>query len=214
VALDGRGYRAADRPHGNSAQAEPAPPAVPTLRAHYATCIRDEAQRSVESIIRIGELLSEAKGALETDEWLAMVETDIGLRRSAAYSLMKIATTPALRASNTVGQLPASWGTLATIARLDDDEIETAIEAGEITPTTTRAQASALVARSRPEPTKPILRRTRDRAAHEQIESALDTLAFHVTHIAKLVDAVDDTSRLRAIRAAISRIIAIAEARP
>jgi hypothetical protein len=129
------GYHDPDRSH-----------AVPTLRAHYATCIRDEAQRTAESIIRIGELLSEAKGALETDEWLAMVETDIGLRRSAAYSLMRIATTPALRASTSGGRLPASWRTLAELSRLDDDEITTGIEAGEITPTTTRAQASALAA--------------------------------------------------------------------
>ncbi|MCZ7618891.1 MAG: DUF3102 domain-containing protein [Myxococcota bacterium] len=224
VARDGRGIQTADRPHDDSA------PVVPTLREHHARVIRDAMQRSVAAIVATGQRLADAKADLPHGEFQEMVRRDLGWTPRTAQRLMAIAAHPVLSDATHVSLWPPSWGTLAELARLDDDEITTAIESGAITPATTRAEATAMVARSRPRPAqaaptaethadvtdrpvKPVMRRTRDRAAHEQIESALDTLEFHATHIAKLVDAVDDTTRLRAIRTTLSRIIATAEAR-
>jgi hypothetical protein len=58
---------------------------------------------------------------------------------------MKIARNPAMKSSNNVARLPAAWGTLVEIARMEPDEIEAVIAADEITPQTTRARVLTLV---------------------------------------------------------------------
>lgn len=118
---------------------------VPTRVEHYAGMIRERTAKSVEAVIEIGRVLAEAKADLGNADWLSMVETDLGWKRSTAYALMKIAANPVLAASDTVGRLPASWGTLELLSKLEPEVIETAIERGEIMPSMTRADAARLV---------------------------------------------------------------------
>lgn len=113
--------------------------------AFYVEIIREHVSRSVESVLYIGQTLIEAKETLGTAAWLAMVETELGWKRSSAYTLIRLARHPVLSASNNIGRLPASWGTLELLARLDPQDVERGIETGTINPGMTRHEAAAAV---------------------------------------------------------------------
>lgn len=81
-----------------------------------------------------------------------------------ADRLMAIAAKPAIADCAHAHTLPQSWATLYELTKLDDAEITTRIEAGEITPDMTRAQAVALRA-------DPVERP--EQAIHEAMAAAL-----------------------------------------
>jgi hypothetical protein len=98
----------------------------------------------VERTIAMAKLVSAAKTQLGTAYWLEMVEQDLGWRHRSAYYLAGIGES-AIAECNAVAHLPASWGTLAQLARIAKPKLEAAIETGEINPGMTRADAVKLV---------------------------------------------------------------------
>ena len=136
------------------------------LAEHYTEIIRTETKHTVESVLRIGRTLAEAKAALGNKRWLDMVETNLAWKRSSAYTLMKIAAHPALSSSNMLDALPGSWGTLELLARLEPEEVESGVARGAIHSGMTRREAREALG---------CKRNARDRA--EQTEQALEAMA-------------------------------------
>lgn len=89
-------------------------------------------QQAVASIIETGDLLVQAKAALQHGEFGKMIETDLPFGARAAQMLMSIASDPRLR--NNVSHLPPHWGTLYELTKLSDDEFAKGIEDGAIRP--------------------------------------------------------------------------------
>lgn len=102
--------------------------------------VRAAWQGAVESIVETGRRLAEVKKRVGHGNWLPTVEL-LPFGRSTAEALMKIAKHPDIANSQHVGNLPASWGTLAVLAQLPPGEIPQRIEAGEITPELERSTA-------------------------------------------------------------------------
>lgn len=99
-------------------------------------------QNAVASIVETGRRLIEAKRRVSHGGWLDAVEL-MPFGKTTASRLMQIAMHPDLANDAHVHHLPASWGTLATLAQLPPGEIPKRIEAGEITPELNRATAKA-----------------------------------------------------------------------
>lgn len=101
-------------------------------------------QNAVGSIVETGRRLIEAKQRVGHGSWLPTVDL-LPFGKSAAEALMKVARHPDLSNSQHVGNLPASWGTLAVLAQLPPGEIPKRIEAGEISPDLERSTAQTWV---------------------------------------------------------------------
>lgn len=111
--------------------------------AGWASRIRPHLERAVEAWVDAGDELLAAKQAMPHGTFEALV-AELGMAPSTARRLMQISRHPVLRDRAHGHALPSSWRTLAELARMDDDDLEAAIDRGEVTPATTRAQAAAL----------------------------------------------------------------------
>ncbi len=89
-------------------------------------------QKSRESIIEVGGLLTEAKDSLPHGEFEAMVESELPFGARTARRLMTISGDARLTNRTHVSVLPASWGTLYELTKLSDDEWGDALNAGVI----------------------------------------------------------------------------------
>jgi hypothetical protein len=74
-----------------------------------------------------------------------MVEDNLPFGLRTAENYMRIARHPVLSNPHHGSDLPASWRTLAELARLDPEALEQAIADGRVTPETGRSEALALV---------------------------------------------------------------------
>ena len=101
-------------------------------------------QKAVASIVETGRRLIEARRRVGHGNWLPTVD-HLPFGESTALKLMTIARHPDLSNPEHVTDLPASWGTLATLAQLPAGEIPKRIEAREITPELDRATAQQWV---------------------------------------------------------------------
>ena len=110
----------------------------------WADRIRGQMARTVEAIVATGQEIVEAKAAVGHGNWYPLLER-IGMGEDTAERFMAIAGNGAFLNPATLRDLPASRTTLATLARLDPDEIVEAVEAGKITPNTTQRQAVEFV---------------------------------------------------------------------
>ena len=117
----------------------------PRTRAHFATEIATQWQRSREAIFAVGRLLISAKQQLEHGEFTAMVENDLPFSSRTAQRLMAIARDKRLTNTTHVSLLPVSWGTLYELTLLSADDFDVAIADGSITPDMTRGDAVSLV---------------------------------------------------------------------
>ena len=85
--------------------------------------ITERLRASVESIIESGRLLIQAKEMLSHGSWGAVLGgLPIGERQ--VQMLMAIAADQRLSNPQCIALLPASWGTIYDLTRLDDDELE------------------------------------------------------------------------------------------
>jgi hypothetical protein len=115
----------------------------------WAKRIAEAHAQSVEAIIRVGQLLIEAKAECDHGEWdeITGEATGKGLLPFSARSAqryMAIARNIVLRNPTHVSDLPSSWGTLYELAKLEDEDLERYIADGRIHPEMTRADAIAL----------------------------------------------------------------------
>jgi hypothetical protein len=113
--------------------------------------IKPHLERSVEHIVAAGRELIEAKAALEHGRFGPLLH-ELGLSAEMARRFMRVAQHPALANRSRVTGLPSAIGTLDVLVRLDPDELDEAIESGDVTPTTTRAEAETVVQERTTEP--------------------------------------------------------------
>lgn len=109
-------------------------------------------QDAVEAAIELGRELLEAKENLGHGQFLRMfsdhadpIAEALPFGRIWAQKLMNVAKSPTLTNENHGYHLPRSVWTLAELSRLDDSDLQTAIEVGAVHPKITRSQAKALV---------------------------------------------------------------------
>lgn len=113
----------------------------------WALRIRASLEKSVEAILETGDLLIQAKAALPHGQFEKMIESDLGWSPQTVRKFMAIARHPVLSDRARVRDLPASWGTLAELARLKPEPLEKAIAEGIVRSTMTRKDTSELVYR-------------------------------------------------------------------
>lgn len=106
--------------------------------------------KAVQGIIETGQRLIEKKAEKGHGWWLTFVEHHLPFSERTTQMLMGIGRHSAISNPQHVADLPASWGTLAELARLPPAEVETAITEGRITADMSRADAEELTG-----PTKP-----------------------------------------------------------
>ena len=110
--------------------------------------IRPHLAGAVGSIVAAGRELRSAKTRVDHGEFGRIPEL-LGMTWRSVDMFMAIAKHEVLTDSKHVSNLPASWGTLYQLSRMSAPALETAIEAGEVTPTLERKAAQQLVARYR-----------------------------------------------------------------
>lgn len=118
----------------------------------WADRITDTYGNSVQAIVEVGSQLQQAKAECSHGEWGELTGETTGkpllpFSHQTTRRLKSIAGNPALSNRAHVRDLPASWGTLATLASLDPDDIEAAIADGDIHPAMQRKDAEALKAK-------------------------------------------------------------------
>jgi hypothetical protein len=101
-------------------------------RARWAERIRAASRKTVESIIRTGSLLIEAKAKLKHGEFVAMVQHDLPFGKRTAQRLMVIGRSPALSKASNWTLLPAHLATLHDLAKLPAKTVNVKIASGEI----------------------------------------------------------------------------------
>tara|TARA_R110000868_G_scaffold29889_24_gene111143 strand:+ start:795 stop:1859 length:1065 start_codon:yes stop_codon:yes gene_type:complete len=113
-------------------------------RRHWAARIGESWGGAVAAVLATGRELAAAKDALPHGDFLAMIESDLPFTKRTAQMLMKIAADERLTKAQRVSLLPASWGTLYELTRLDDDTFAAALEDGRIRPDMERNEAGLL----------------------------------------------------------------------
>lgn len=122
-------------------------PVVPRPRdaAEWAGVIRADLGRSVQGVIDAGAHLAASKTDIPAGEWHAWLAAELHMTPRTAQRFMAIAANPVLANATHVSRLPASWGTLYELSRLPGKVLARAIEAGTVSPETTRQGVAALV---------------------------------------------------------------------
>ncbi|MGO9236659.1 MAG: DUF3102 domain-containing protein [Methylocella sp.] len=111
----------------------------------WAARINAAWQKTVSNIIETGQALIDAKADLPHGTFTNMIEDDLAFGPRAAERLMAIASHPALSNPTHASVLPASWTTLAELARLDGFRVETLIKEGRIYPGLERKDVALLL---------------------------------------------------------------------
>jgi hypothetical protein len=104
--------------------------------------------------IEIGTILIEAKYA-HPRQFHKWVEEELPFAMNKAHQLMAISRAFRELPAEKKELLPAPWTTLFTLTKIDRPELEAAIEAGVISPSTTGRQALALIGKAPADPPKP-----------------------------------------------------------
>lgn len=104
-------------------------------------------QASVESIIEVGSLLTQAKAELAHGEFEEMVKESCPFKIRTAQTLMQIAANPTIANAQHSACLPASWTTLYELARFEPAELSHAISNHWVKPEMTREDVKYLHAR-------------------------------------------------------------------
>lgn len=99
---------------------------------------------SVEGILEVGRLLTAAKADLPHGEFEPMIAAHLPFTPRTAQMLMAIATDPRLANPKHVSLLPASWGTMYELTKLDDATFDAKIGDGSIRPDIERSEVAAL----------------------------------------------------------------------
>lgn len=94
--------------------------------------IRDAWNKTRDGIIRVGQLLIEAKDSLPHGEFGQMIDKELPFGSHTAQRLMTIARDQRLLNAAHGAVLPNSWRTLYELSRLDDDTFQEALSGGKI----------------------------------------------------------------------------------
>lgn len=121
---------------------------VRTDASRWATQINNAWRSSIEGILEAGHLLRKAKEDLGHGKFLNMIESELPFSVAMAQRLMKIAADQRITNTEHVPHLPASWGTLYELTKLDTRTFVRAIADGAIHVCMTRAAATSLRHRS------------------------------------------------------------------
>ncbi len=105
--------------------------------------IRPRLDRAAEELIAAGAYLVEAKAALPHGQFGALLD-ELEMTPRTAQRFMAIAKNVVLSDATRVSLLPSAWGTLYELSRVPDEVLEAAIDSGQVTTGTTRAEAAAL----------------------------------------------------------------------
>ncbi len=124
-------------------------------RARFVSAIKQAQGDAVEAIIRVGQLLIEAKAELPHGEFGKMVKEDLEFGPRWGQMLMAVASDARINAKDT-SLLPPHPDTLYGLTRLSDDEWE--VVEPHLTPDFERADIKRLA----PPPAKPRLEVVRD----------------------------------------------------
>ena len=127
---------------------DPIPAAVayaePQTSAEWAGYVAEAWQDAVESIITSGRRIAEALDRLPHGTKAEFYEA-LPFSMQTARKLVQIAEHPVLSNLAHVRVLPAAWGTLAELAKLDPERLEDLIDRGVIRPDLTRSDAVDMV---------------------------------------------------------------------
>lgn len=88
----------------------------------------------MKAILEVGRLLAEAKEALPHGAFGRMIDTDLPFTARTAQMLMAIGADPRITNAKYVSHLPASWGTLYELTKLDDKTFDEKLADGTIRP--------------------------------------------------------------------------------
>ena len=99
-------------------------------------------QKSVQSVIEVGNLVKQAKEQLGVS--YSLLETELPFSSTVAAFLIKIAENPVLSNPSYHSRLPNGYNTLYYLASVDEEQLVQQIESGEITPNFTLASAKSL----------------------------------------------------------------------
>lgn len=132
----------------------------------YAGQITTAWQSSIESILKTGHLLIDAKKKLKRGDFGKMVENDLPFGPNTAQRLMKVAGNRLLTNTAHAPLLPASWMTLYELSKLPDDEFKARIEDGSINPEMQRKDAKLMKPAKQP--------KTIEHDANETVGSSTD----------------------------------------
>ena len=127
-------------------------PPAPTQRAarpaqkspveEWIARISDQVGKSAQSLVELGRLLTEAKGALNHGEWEQMFASGkLRFSLRLAQKLMQVAKHTAISKASNSSFLPPSVDALSMLARLDAEVVQTGINEGAIGPDMTILQA-------------------------------------------------------------------------
>jgi hypothetical protein len=99
-------------------------------------------QKSVQSVIEVGNLVKQAKEQLGVS--FSLLEAELPFSSTVAAFLIKIAENPVLSNPTYHSRLPNGYNTLYYLASVDESELVQQLESGEITPNFTLANAKLL----------------------------------------------------------------------
>lgn len=111
----------------------------------WASRIADRWHDSVQAIFDVGNLIAEAKAALPQGDFLTLSRKMLPFSARTAQRFMAIAADERLSDATRVSLLPAHWGTLYEITRLDDAQLERRFTDGTICPDMDRKDISTAV---------------------------------------------------------------------
>lgn len=110
--------------------------------AEWRTRIESAWQKSVQSVIEVGNLVKQAKEQLGLS--YTLLETELPFSSTVAAFLIKIAENPVLSNPSYHARLPNGYNTLYYLASVDEKQLVQQIENGEITPNFSLASAKSL----------------------------------------------------------------------
>jgi hypothetical protein len=121
--------------------------------AGWKSRIESAWQKSVQSVIEVGNLVKQAKEQLGIS--YTLLETELPFSSTVAAFLIKIAENPVLSNPTYHARLPNGYNTLYYLASVDEKQLVEQIENGEITPNFTLASAKSLREALPKKPTSP-----------------------------------------------------------
>jgi hypothetical protein len=110
--------------------------------AEWRTRIESAWQKSVQSVIEVGNLVKQAKEQLGVS--YSLLEAELPFSSTVAAFLIKIAENPVLSNPAYHSRLPNGYNTLYYLASVDEKQLVQQLENGEITPNFTLASAKLL----------------------------------------------------------------------
>lgn len=112
----------------------------------WADAICTQLGKTVESIIKVGQLLAKAKAGLPHGEWGRMFNNKlVPFGQRTADRLMVVAQHPTLSNSTHASNLPPSWMTLYELTKVEPKRLKAAFKEGLITPDMPRKAVAALL---------------------------------------------------------------------